>query len=206
MHGCRHLTRGEVRLMLGTCFEIFPRPNAERLVAMFCLMLATGLRLHEARSLHVEDASNQGALRDRLILRRVITKGKTRGATIPVNELCRVSLERWLEYSGLHTQSEVIWLFPTMTSGSRLLPTYLNQPVHKSRIHHSLDTLKDHLNLPPKVGTHSFRKTFAQAVYEMSGHDIYATQIALRHSEPKTTIRYLAPAEQRTDEVIRRLF
>lgn len=52
------------------------------------------------------------------------------------------------------------------------------------------------------VSTHSFRKTFARKIYEQTGNDIVAVQIALQHSSVTTTQRYLNIASVKLDSVL----
>jgi site-specific recombinase XerD len=42
-----------------------------------------------------------------------------------------------------------------------------------------------------RIGTHSMRKTFCQAIYDRTGHDIRVTQAAMGHRYLETTSRYL---------------
>jgi len=48
-----------------------------------------------------------------------------------------------------------------------------------------------------RLGTHCWRKTWAQTVYEASGHDIILLATALNHAKVTTTQKYLVPDQDR---------
>lgn len=52
------------------------------------------------------------------------------------------------------------------------------------------------------VAPHSLRRTFAGDVYELTGHDLVATQKLLGHSSPVVTANYLRPGQDKLDQVV----
>ena len=53
-----------------------------------------------------------------------------------------------------------------------------------------------------KLGCHSTRKTYAQKVYSALGHDLIATQAAMRHASITSTIQYLSFEEEKVERAI----
>ena len=53
------------------------------------------------------------------------------------------------------------------------------------------------LGLPDSATPHALRHAAAEAIYENSGCDLFATQEFLGHSKPETTRRYVPVKRQR---------
>lgn len=51
-----------------------------------------------------------------------------------------------------------------------------------------------------KITSHSLRKGFGKRLYEASGHNIALVQLALRHSSPEDTLRYIGVTQDNLDE------
>lgn len=73
-------------------------------------------------------------------------------------------------------------LFPGKSEGWHL---------HRDTIGHAIHRTARQLKLPYGCGMHSARKMYALALYESSGHDLYAVQRAMGHNKLDTTLRYL---------------
>jgi integrase len=58
------------------------------------------------------------------------------------------------------------------------------------------------VSIAGRVGLHSMRKSFAQAVHEATGNDLFKTQQLLGHSSPLTTVRYLESSQPELDAVV----
>lgn len=51
-----------------------------------------------------------------------------------------------------------------------------------------------------KITSHSLRKGFGKQLYEKTGHNIALVQLALRHSSPEDTLRYIGVTQQEMDD------
>lgn len=206
MRGCRQLRVGEIISVFQTSFTVLTQHNAERMMAMAGVMLGTGLRVGECSLLIIRDVCANGALQSALRLRSCITKGKGEGRSIPLNDTAHAALTRWLHFSGLDEFPPSFPLFPAFKPGCRHNINFYERHVDPSKVCADFRRVARAAGLQGKVGTHSLRKTFAEAVYRRSGNDLYGTQYALRHASPNNTIKYLAPVAEKTDAIIRDLF
>ncbi|MCH7471425.1 tyrosine-type recombinase/integrase [bacterium] len=69
----------------------------------------------------------------------------------------------------------------------------------------ALDRLCRHLRITGRVSAHSFRKTFAYKIHELLGHDLFATQHALGHSQVAATVCYLSVRSRAVEAAIMRV-
>lgn len=75
-----------------------------------------------------------------------------------------------------------------------------NRPITRCHAHFLLKALARELGLEAsRLGTHSARKTFANGVFELSGHDLVRTQRLLGHTNPSTTARYISSSTEELD-------
>src|SRR5690606_35691647 len=54
-----------------------------------------------------------------------------------------------------------------------------------------------------RVSPHAMRKSFAMAIYEATGKDLRATQLAIGHSSISSTAYYLASCEDHINTTVR---
>jgi site-specific recombinase XerD len=75
-----------------------------------------------------------------------------------------------------------------------------NRPITRCHAHYVLKSLARELGLEAsRLGTHSARKTFANGVFELSGHDLVRTQRLFGHASPSTTARYISSSTEELD-------
>ncbi len=76
-------------------------------------------------------------------------------------------------------------------------------PLTERNIQLALKNVVDYLGYDTdKIGTHSFRKLYAQGAWEKSGHNLLIVQNLLQHSSPGTTQRYLGINSAELNRVI----
>lgn len=68
-------------------------------------------------------------------------------------------------------------------------------------IQKSLKEVADYLGLE-KIGSHSFRKFYATAIYCASNYNIAYVQRILLHSSPQTTLRYIGMEESELERIL----
>jgi len=210
MRGCRALSAQEVEALLSATPQLFARPVAARSYTMFLTMPGTGLRVGECRKLRVRDVSLGGHVGTSAYIEARHTKTKQHGAQVPLQPRLRDALRAWLAYSGLRERD--VWLFPATTAGFTDRCIFKRNgdgstvPVDHRTVRKALDKVCRHCGITGKVSTHSFRKTFAARVYEATGHDHLAAQVALRHSRLESTIAYLQADHAKAHAAIMGLF
>jgi site-specific recombinase XerD len=191
MKGCRPLTQAEVVLVQ----QSFGGSYADRDKALFLLGVTSGFRISELLSLRVGDVWQHGRLVDRVTVPRRHMKGKQDSRTVLLHPDAKAALATWLltlrQRWGSTPQSFVF--------RSRKGPNRAISPVQAWRILHEAVTTNE---LSGKVGTHAMRKTFAERIYERSGHDLIATQHALGHKHVNSTQAYLSFREEDLDALI----
>ena len=69
------------------------------------------------------------------------------------------------------------------------------------QIQRHLKATSDFLSLDG-IGTHSFRKFAASNIYDLTGHDIVATQEFLQHSSTAVTMRYMRRGSDNLEQAI----
>ena len=127
----------------------------------------TGLRISDIKKLRLSDIVRDG---DRYRLN--ITEQKThkkRSFTIP--DTLYNYIKSYADKNGIAPDSNLI-------------------KISDRQIQRHLKAVSDFLNLAG-IGTHSFRKFAASNIYDLTGHDIVATQEFLQHSSTAVTMRYM---------------
>ena len=66
-----------------------------------------------------------------------------------------------------------------------------------------LDKVAKYLGLE-NIGTHSFRKFYADSIYENNNHDIELVRELLQHSSTATTQRYIKRSSRQVEDAIRK--
>ena len=73
----------------------------------------------------------------------------------------------------------------------------------------SVRTVQNHLQLVCEylkitgVGTHSFRKFFAQSIYENNGYDIYLVKFLLSHASIQISEKYVGVGSHRVEQALK---
>lgn len=187
MPGCRPLTRQEIGQALHT-FSGSPVQMRNR--CLLLMGLYTGFRISELLSLRVGDVIQEGRVLSRVRVERRNMKGKLQGREVVLNERARRALAEWLPVL-FHWRGgdPALHLFQSQQGGG----------ITRRQAARTMHDLAQNLGWQPRVGTHSLRKTFAQALYESAsvcwrpGQEIpvRVVQKALGHRGVDTTEKYL---------------
>jgi integrase len=198
--------------------------------SLLTIGIATGLRISDLLSLKIghliqSDESGKPIFRDILDIHEQKTGKKTKGidgcvyiteavrdaATRLINENASkgkfLSLDDWLFYSKQPQRNEMT----TDDDGNEIPnPLYGQHVFTKSGAHRILKEAQRELNIRYNISTHTMRKTFACLYYQCSARTrsmegkaaLEDVQMALRHSSPRATMRYLGITKER-DRMIR---
>jgi integrase len=171
------LTRAEARALL----EAFrDRPFD---YTFFALMLATGLRISEARQLCVGDIDRQAQL---VHVRRDKGKGgKARSVMLSPRTL------RLLERYWVVVRPREPLLFPAQRLAKPgRVAGWADHPVSKSTMSERLLRIqRERVFFGRRITSHDLRRTFATWLTE-DGCDLRLVQVLLGHASPNTTARY----------------
>lgn len=191
MKGCRPLTDQEIEEVL----QSFGGRYAGRDRALFLLGVKTGFRISELLSLTVGDVVQHGRMVDRVSVRRMHMKKKREGRTVPLNPQAAEAVRLWIEQ--MRNQGGV-------TSRTVLFRSRKgeNQPISRVTAYKILRVVFADNELTGKLGTHSMRKSFANAVHQRLGRDISKTKKALGHKNINSTDSYLSFLQEEIDEAI----
>lgn len=198
MKGCRPLDMAEVGRALdrlrGTRLAMRDR----------CLVqmgLYTGFRISELLSLRVGDVVRDGRVLERLLVERKNMKGKRQSRDVVLNERARAALRAWLPVLyAWRDNGPDLYLFQS-TRGGRLT---------RRQAGRIMERLAKDLALPPRVATHSLRKTFAGAIYQRGldtwtpGEELPVRVVmkALGHRSVDATERYLGLDVRQVDGAV----
>jgi len=177
---------------------------ATRNKALFALGINTGFRINELLSLRIRDVYDyRGHVYDRIKVPKHLMKGKNSRSAKKVYPESRTYLRAW--YKEINKKHSI----------TRRLPVFLSRkggaitPTSAWRI---INIVAEEVGVPSKeIGTHSMRKTFANAVYDywvreaQGGRRIEPmrmVQLELNHSNIEDTYRYMAfKMEEKPDDV-----
>lgn len=198
MRGCRPLDHSEVRRALD---KLRGSRLAMRDRCLLQLGLYTGFRISELLSLRVGDVVREGKVLERVVVERKNMKGKRQSRDVKLNERARAALRVWLPV--LYDWRDALpdlYLFQS-TRGGRLT---------RRQAGRIIATLATDLGMPPKVATHSLRKTFAGAIYQRGldtwrpGEElpIRVVMKALGHRSVDATERYLGLDVRQVDDAV----
>lgn len=185
MSGCRNLTDTEISQLLSS----FKR---QRDRTLFTLGFRAGYRITELLSIKIKDVYQFGQVVPKLRVRRGNMKGKNVSREVPLHPEAREQIALLLrEFDILDPE---LYLFKSRKG--------VNNPITRIQAHYILKDAVRHFELQGTVATHSFRKSFAKRLYEYFDHDLKKLQLALGHSDIKTTIVYLDPDREEVEEGI----
>lgn len=198
MKGCRPLNMIEVGRVLerlrGTRLAMRDR-------CLVQLGLYTGFRISELLSLRVGDVVQEGRVLERVVVERRNMKGKKQSRDVVLNERARAALRAWLPVLyDWRDNGPDLYLFQS-TRGGRLT---------RRQAGRIMERLAKELVLPPRIATHSLRKTFAGAIYQRGldtwtpGEELPVRVVmkALGHRSVDATERYLGLDVRQVDGAV----
>lgn len=172
----RELTEEETRRLINTAFGLVPlketkdtRRVAERDAEIVATLVCTGLRVHECTAARVEDL---GYKRGQRVL-ATTRKGSKRG--VVALGACAEMIDRRVAD---RTEG---WIWSTR-SGKQVLRSWVYMAIQRIARAAGIPD-------PHTVGPHALRAAFAMLSLDY-GASLYDVQIALGHSDPRTTERY----------------
>ncbi len=178
MRGSRPLSRIQVKAILKATDSI-------REKALLTLGFATGYRISELLSLTVADIYTNGVIHSHVTVKASNTKTK-QGRTVLLNSDAKkalATLVTWLKAKGLDDTAP-LFVSRKHTNGFAAITRQ-----QAGRLLKDLFALVGEFG---NVSTHTMRKTFAKAIYDMTGGKIELVQQALGHRSIASTIAYLS--------------
>ena len=171
MKGTRPLDNDEIRRVSSAFTGTFEVRNR----GLFMLGVSTGGRISELLSLCVGDVYQNGTAVTDLLFDKSIVKGGETSRAVPVNIDGREAIDRLIAWhrEKYGNTASTRPLFPSR-NGQGL------QPMSRRTAHNVLKDAFMDAGLNGHIATHSFRKSFAQRLYEQSG-DIFLVQELLGH-------------------------
>lgn len=170
----------------------FTGPSRWRNHALVQLGAYSGLRVSSLLALRIGDVFDGRRFHVRLRVARRNLKGRREGLNLPLHGVAKIALGRWLvtlRRRGI-ALDPALPLFRSREGG----PAYAAgaKALSRRRAQEIIQTAAARAGLPVGISTHSWRKTFAGRLYELSGHNILLVSKALNHRQLATSIRYLS--------------
>ena len=169
------------------------------------LMLSTGFRIEEARTIRVGDIWADGAIRETVTVERRHLKGgkgrrrrRTRAREVVLGPVLKASLQTYLDM--LYPDGPVPGDYLFM--GRQVAHAGGRKPISRVRAYQIIRAAASARGLRGRIGTHSLRKTFAAALFEKSGHNLLAVQKSLGHRSVMTTSHYLDTSQAEVDSLV----
>ena len=187
MKGCRPLTIEEQKEIRAS----FYGRHATRNKTLFLLGIHSGFRISELLSIRVKDVWNGSGPRESVQVRRSNMKAKKNGRTVPLNSVAKRAISEYMVEYQLEADRP---LFP-----SQVKP---DQPFNRQRAHAILSEVFSDCGLDGSTATHSLRKTFAWAVYKVTGGNIHAVKEMLGHANIATTVSYLGFSHEEAADIV----
>lgn len=196
---CRPLEPWETPKLLEAMDGQFSHRNR----GLVSLGICTGFRINELLSLKVADLYHYGKVHDRLRIPKRFMKGNKPRYPKKIFPEAKAHLEQWYkELRGTYEATRRSYVFVS-NKGGRLVPHSCWYIINKAAEDAGLNTAG--------IGTHTMRKTFANAVYDywakkseegMRVEPMRMVQFELGHSDINDTFRYLAfKMEEKPDEL-----
>jgi integrase len=199
MKTARDLSRDEVRGILAQTMSL-------RNKALLVIGFNTGFRISEILSLTIADVFTGRVVRTHVTVAAKNMKNK-KARTIKLNSDAVKVLTTHCKQMIKNGAALTAPLFPSSQMDRKPNADGVISRVAKSlsrfQVHHILKTLADLAGVDSTgVSSHSFRKTFAKAIYIASGKDLTKVQYALGHSSITITIKYLMFAISELDNLV----
>jgi len=168
-------------------------------------LCATGFRIKEALSLRVCDVAIGQVIRSEITLDRKRMKGgrgdykrSVRTRRVVLSDTLRKEWEVYLS----ERYTFRAWPGDEVLFASR---NGENNPLSRRHAYEIIRGAARACGITGAIGCHSGRKTFAQEVYDRTGHCLMKTQRALGHANITTTCAYLFVDDADVDEAVRSL-
>jgi len=167
--------------------------SSPRDIALFWTLVGTGLRVSEVLELTVSSIlSTTGLLLDYVESSPVRTSTKMRRRTIPMSKTLAYHLSQLI--IRLPNRNPYTYLFLSRKG--------TNIPITSRQAGRILSKAFRAAGITNGFSPHSLRKTFAQAVYDGTGENIFLAQQALGHVSPASTVYYLDSQRAAVDAAI----
>jgi len=191
MKSCRPITGIEIQAVARELAR-GPRETRLRNIALWYLMLKSGLRISEALTLKVGDVWSGHAVRRHFQVRGAGTKGTECGATLPLHPSAARVLRTYLRRED-----------PTPHPSAPLFPSERNgAPLTRNGAWRFLRKAIDSAGLEGQTGWQSTRKSYCLRLYQILGYDLEATRIGMRHANLGSTAAYLHTDRARVEAAI----
>lgn len=197
MAGMRPLTKAEINLTFNELASLRDK-------ALFILGIKSGFRITELLSMPLSMLYQHGKIVDRVTVERKSMKGKITSRDVILHSEAKRVLLEYIETVLIPVHGKGILkdkFFPLFPS--RQKDKYGNIKALDRRM--AWVILKNAFSgaeLTGRLATHSMRKTFCKDTHKKLGGDIRQTQVAMGHSDPKTTMEYLPPDQDAIDAAI----
>jgi integrase len=188
MAGCRPLSEDEIEAMKESLDQMRDR-------LLFTLGVKCGFRISELLSLNIKDVIENDDVTERVTVSRRNMKGKLFSRSVILTDEARAAIAEYI--NSLETWTRDQPLFKSRQGD--------NQPISRIRAGAIMRRAKAEAGINGPVATHSMRKTFAETVYKLSGHNLLLTKEALGHTSAQNTEKYLAVAQKDVDAIIRKM-
>jgi len=191
--GCRPLKDDELK-QLKTYFDTAPFHKHLVRDKTYCyLSLYLGWRVSEIIQIQLKDIYDP--IRNRILDRVSISKSKVKKKTAGKSALINDELKNILEHYITHYRPS-IYLFPSPQGGHLTYRTALRM-CHKHLLGAGID--------PSNIGTHSFRKSYAEKIYKAVDNDLVSLQHALHHKNISSTCSYVKPNKEKVESVLEKI-
>lgn len=131
----------------------------------------------------------------------MLAKGMRNDKLIPARILNKQAVKHVIDF--LEKAPKYDWAFPFMVMPQNPMPLWKILRNNYLYYWRELNRVRKKLNL--KIGTHDFRRFFIYKFYEISGHDINATRLAVHHSKLETTALYLEAYHENVFKTLQKL-
>jgi len=183
MKGCIHITNDQLDRLLTVI-------DFQRDKCLVVLGIRTGFRISELLSLRFIDVLNpDGTVKDSIEVKASNCKGKRESQRVPLHIDAKDAIMQYI----LATETPIC--------GNEKLFPFKRGNAHK--IIKKWTRLAGIDESRGRIGTHSLRKTFAKRIHEAMGSDIMKTQIAMRHKNIDSTLKYLNVDHEEIEQAIR---
>lgn len=194
MKGCRPLTDPEIAALLAA----MDGKLALRDRALVVTGLHTGFRISELLSLRVRDVYQRGQIVAQLEVPRRAMKGKRQGRSVVLHPRAATALAAWI--AQLHDAGFRSPHGPVFRSWYHA--GVHGYPVGRAQAWRIVAHAARRAGLTGRIGTHSWRKTFATRAHAALDGDLRLTQAALGHEQITSTAQYLGEQPAKVDAAI----
>lgn len=189
MNGKRPLTSEE----FNNARSYLLRRDRLRDAVMFSILYYTGYRIKEVLSMQFQDLFDSNwNVRALVHVNPRFMKKKSPRPAIHIHDTLRGDLERYRDSFSPEELDRKEYIVSSQKSGA----------ISYTQAYRICKDIFDACNIVDNVAVHSFRKSFAENIYNKSGYNIRLTQELMGHSEPEITIRYLSVDLKEAEGVI----